>query len=364
MTNPNSPINPFIVGPPIKDARFFVGRKEELNEIINCIDGVQPTSINIVGERRIGKTSLLYHLDQTWAERVKDPNRFILIYVSMQKSGVCKKRGFFTAIAQELLKKPQVADCPDLAEALNKSEMDTAAFTDAMTIFGREKRVPILCLDEFHLLFESPKEFDNAFYNGLRSIMDESRMVIIAATLHRIQDYKLKHSLTSTFFNQARTLHLKGLKPDEINDLLCLPACNNTVLNPREQKLARDWSVTNHPYFLQMAADALCQARLNNKDEAWAKKHFDEEIRSIVPSVFKRPGLITRCLHTVFWKFPVRIGALVKKTGLAIDTLASGIMGWFVIVFILLVIFGFVKPDEFMAGIKWAIRSLREIGTK
>jgi len=154
MTNPNSPINPFIVGPPIKDPHFFVGRKDELNEIINFIDGVQPTSVNIVGERRIGKTSLLYHLEQTWAERVKDPNRFILICVSMQKNEVCKKKGFFTEITRELLNKPRVGNSPDLADALKKNPMDAAAFSDAMAVFERENLVPILCLDEFHRLFQ------------------------------------------------------------------------------------------------------------------------------------------------------------------------------------------------------------------
>jgi len=157
MTNSNSPSlprNPFIVGPPIKDPHFFVGRKDELNEIINCIDGAQPTSVNIVGERRIGKTSLLYHLEQTWAERVKDPNRFILICVSMQKNEVCKKKGFFTEIARELLNKPRVGNSPDLADALKKNPMDAAAFSDAMAVFERENLVPILCLDEFHRLFQ------------------------------------------------------------------------------------------------------------------------------------------------------------------------------------------------------------------
>ncbi|MCP4347321.1 MAG: ATP-binding protein [Desulfobacterales bacterium] len=63
MPNTNSPdlhANPFIIGPPITDPRFFVGRKQELQAVINCMDGVQPTSVNIVGETRIGKTSLLY----------------------------------------------------------------------------------------------------------------------------------------------------------------------------------------------------------------------------------------------------------------------------------------------------------------
>jgi len=360
QTNPsNLPANPFIVGPKIGDPRLFVGRKDELQAIINCMDGAQPTSINIVGERRIGKTSLLYHLEQTWTNRVRDASRFVLIRLSMQKSGMCKKRGFFNTVAQELLRQPLVSGRSDLVNALQKNPMKGPEFADAMAVFDQKGLLPVLCLDEFHKLFDYPKEFDDDFYDGLRSVMDESHIVMIAATPVPIMKYKRKHRLTSTFFNQARTISLKRLKPDEVKDLLSLPASGvPSALNPRERQLAHEWSNTTHPYILQMAADALCQARLTGRNEAWARKKFNEEVRKYDRWGWKRSSLL-RCLHSVFWKFPARIGLLVRRTGTEIDNVTNWIMGLFLIIFLVLIFLGAIKPNELLEIVRRIVGFLR-----
>lgn len=68
-----------MAGPMLEDPRLFVGRNNELHAIASRMSGVQPTSINVVGEKRIGKSSLLYHFFQTWEQRVQDPNRYVVI---------------------------------------------------------------------------------------------------------------------------------------------------------------------------------------------------------------------------------------------------------------------------------------------
>ena len=57
---PDSAINPFIFRGPVNDPAMFFGRRHELNEIAAFLRGNQ--SISIVGPRKIGKTSLLFHL--------------------------------------------------------------------------------------------------------------------------------------------------------------------------------------------------------------------------------------------------------------------------------------------------------------
>src|SRR6202008_2820493 len=52
--------NPFIVGGPIQNPRDFFGRKRAVGSSIARLGSMQ--SISIVGERRIGKTSLLRYL--------------------------------------------------------------------------------------------------------------------------------------------------------------------------------------------------------------------------------------------------------------------------------------------------------------
>lgn len=62
--------NPFTIGPMIQNPAEFVGRTAELQFLLTRLRSLQ--SCSVVGERRIGKSSLLYHLDQTGAARLSE----------------------------------------------------------------------------------------------------------------------------------------------------------------------------------------------------------------------------------------------------------------------------------------------------
>ncbi|MEH2081448.1 MAG: hypothetical protein V7K89_16045 [Nostoc sp.] len=70
MTSGAVPDNPFVAAGMIEDPRLFVGRKDELYAIASRMKGDQPTSINIVGDKHIGKSSLLHYFVRTWQQRV------------------------------------------------------------------------------------------------------------------------------------------------------------------------------------------------------------------------------------------------------------------------------------------------------
>ena len=72
--------NPFTQRRMIRDSAKFFGRKEELHHIVNHLQTMQ--SVSIVGERRIGKSSLLYNLYQTGTEKLGERYRFI--YIDLQ----------------------------------------------------------------------------------------------------------------------------------------------------------------------------------------------------------------------------------------------------------------------------------------
>jgi len=359
----NSPENPFVFGPPIEDRRLFAGRKDELRAVISQMENNQPTSVNIVGKRRVGKTSLLYHLRQTWPDRVREPNRFVLIYLSMQQHGINRKRNFYTIIAQEFLSQQAVSARPALADALRKRPMDGSAFADAMKAFDAKSLVPVLCLDEFEGLFKHPDEFDDDFYNGMRSMMNESPIMIVAATTKPIIRLIRECKLSSSFFNNAHIENLGELDKEGAKELLTLPPGNECRLSPSEQKLAREWVGSNHPFFLQMAAHALCEARRFNNDEKWARQRFDGQAKEHDLWGFRRGGLCLRCLRMLFWKMPVRVGALVRRTGTKVDNITNGIMGMFIIIIIALILMGIIKPDGVMALFKKVVGFFRSIGT-
>ena len=52
--------NPFFHRGPIRDRAYFFGRERETGQALSLLGNSQ--SISLIGQRRIGKTSLLFHL--------------------------------------------------------------------------------------------------------------------------------------------------------------------------------------------------------------------------------------------------------------------------------------------------------------
>ena len=64
-------INPYEFGLPIKAVDRFYGRQDLVKEIVNTFTRTQQNAIVLHGQRRIGKTSLLYRLFQDDTVRQK-----------------------------------------------------------------------------------------------------------------------------------------------------------------------------------------------------------------------------------------------------------------------------------------------------
>ncbi len=297
------PSCPFVAGPKITDPRLFVGRKEELDAITCGMTAVQPVSINVVGRRRIGKSSLLYHFFQTYQQRVPEPSRYVVIYLSLQDARCQREDGFYQAVAQQLWYNLSVQRNSALIEPLRVQPFNRLAFCAAMGQYKRQGVLPVLCLDEFGPLFRHPKEFDNGFFDNLRSLMESSVLMLVVASHRRLDFYQRRHKLTSAFFKLWQVVTLSELTEEEANELVGLPATTTagatTALSKQEQQLVRQWG-GRHPYLLQLAASLLCEARQMGRDVSWAKAEFAKEARRV-----PKPR----------WKLPKRTGFLVKSIG-------------------------------------------------
>jgi len=79
--------NPYLNRNMIRDTRLFFGRKKEIATIYSRLGAARPQSVSIVGERRIGKSSLLYHINQESSRRayLKESTSYIFIFVDFQE---------------------------------------------------------------------------------------------------------------------------------------------------------------------------------------------------------------------------------------------------------------------------------------
>jgi uncharacterized protein len=320
---------PFIAGPMITNPALFIGRKDHLHTMTTLMAGPLSTSINIVGERRIGKSSLLYHFYQTWEQRVVQNGQYVVLYLSLQEAKCHTQQSFYRAVAKGLLQRPQVQAQAQLKKGLNARTPNASTFADLCDRWKQEQVLPVLCLDEFEVWLKHQQEFDDAFFDHLRSLMNNNTLMLIVSSLRPLDEYSKQHQLTSPFFNVGRQLRLAEFSDDEVTELLRLSTSatptTQVTLSVDEQHTARRWG-GRHPYLLQLAASLLWQARQQGKNQRWAKAQFEQERKRLPHTVWwQHPW--TKPLAWLLWRFPQLLGSWVLWVGGSVDDLKKGALG-------------------------------------
>ena len=104
---------PFFFDGHITDPDQFVGRKAELRRIASLLETAhtgQMQSVSIVGERRIGKSSLLFHLKQTYPQWLSQPACYCFAYIDLQSARHDTLSDLLNGILKELLACAHPAD--------------------------------------------------------------------------------------------------------------------------------------------------------------------------------------------------------------------------------------------------------------
>ena len=352
LQSPTAHACPFVAGPMITNPSLFVGRKDALRTITARMTGSQPTSINVIGKKRIGKSSLLYHFFQTWEQRVPHPERYVVIYLSLQDADCRTEPDFYKAVAQELLNRPAVRNNPALASSLSATPLNRQTFSNAIEAWQAANVLPVLCLDKFEALLDKPQDFPNDFYDNLRSLMNKNALMLVIASTEPVKQYAQKKRLTSDFFNVGQTETLGLLTEEEVNELVSLPANTtqgaNATLGAYEQQQAREWG-ENHPYLLQLAGLCLSEANQQGKSVEWAKHRFAEQASNVPQPWFNRKKWWLP-LRWLFVEPFVRLGRVIKGIGEGISTATDWLLGFAVVAAIML---GLLKVLSWAQIIEW-----------
>ena len=230
--------NPYIYGSPVDEGEFF-GRQEELETIVQAVTKPVKQDMLVVGERRTGKTSLLYQV----AKRLDVP--FIAIYIVLN---TCRPRTddvldhILHTIIQDLVERGILESAwrahkfvsDDFAESVDEVLQEARRKVDDPRL--------ILLLDEADFLLEVEEEpvsltLPRVVRRGRHQVDERVQRVLRAALQsHKtgsglravvtgtgdLSTYMLQHS--SPFFNHFRFLHLKPLSREETRELIVKPA--------------------------------------------------------------------------------------------------------------------------------------------
>ncbi len=258
--------NQFIFGTSVSGFNF-IGRAREIRRIVGRLSN-SGQSLAICGEPRIGKTSLLYHLQDPTLREVRygelAANLFFQ-YIDAQTLDVSFDQNQFWQIALQ----PLVEKLEQTHHVAMSAAYDTTK-REGFGTFGLERLLAhmqsagwrlVLLIDEFDNLLSHPVLHQAEFYGSLRSLASRytSLSLVIASrqNLEQLNDKTSEYShLGSPYFNFMTQVVLGAL---EKKDALQLVASLQPDLSAADAEFLYHVA-GGQPFLLKTAAEALRDA--------------------------------------------------------------------------------------------------------
>src|SRR5579859_5721207 len=258
--------NPYLARGPLRDPEMFYGRSAELWEMASFIGGNQ--SIAVIGQRKIGKTSLLFHLMRPQVrEAIGLATENVIAYLDCELLGQSNPDEIFGQFASEIgavLSDLGLSPEPALEAAIVKPSR--LAFESAVRKLNQRGLRLVLILDEFERI-STNSALDLNFFNALRSAAGRYQLVFITASARPLIELtysgRSQEVLSSPFFNIFAPLFLGLLSAEESETLIHEPATRAGRAFTRELAENLYQFAGGHPMALQVA----CFHAFNNPDD-------------------------------------------------------------------------------------------------
>lgn len=272
--------NPFMNRGTITDPEYFFGRTAEIETILERLASLQSTSV--VGERCIGKSSLLTHLAQTGAAKMAEPNT-CFAYLDLSNARLHTANGFFQHALSQAGFEPDAVNGIIREDA--KRSTNLIAFTEVLAERKRDGKPVVLCLDEFENVFKHQGEFSEDFFDHLRSEMNQRAFGMITASKSSLQTLCLEGKLTSPFYNIFTELPLGGFTESEVQQFI---AAYRDVAAFTDAELVFLFNhlehLDGHPLRLQILCDWLVRNRRHGYDDEGLAEAIGREYAQFFPA--------------------------------------------------------------------------------
>jgi tetratricopeptide (TPR) repeat protein len=216
--------NPYIAGAPVLDASMFYGREKLLTRILNVL---HHNSLMITGERRIGKTTLLYHLKRALEVDDGTDYRFFPVFTDLQ--GVPETSFFYTVmsdVVEALALNPQTLSTLHFRAGLGERNYDGRDFSHDLQRVIEElkqrtpKRVKLaLLIDEVDVL----NSYSERINQRLRSIFMKTFSEHLVAIMSGVGVKRTWNSEGSPWYNFFDEIEVTPLDREEAEALIKEP---------------------------------------------------------------------------------------------------------------------------------------------
>ncbi len=243
---------PYVTGTPLQTSHTFVGRQDVFDFVREHLLGAHQNNVIVLhGQRRTGKTSILYRLNEVMAET------HLCVLIDMQGQAARGEADFLYSMADDiaytLSNKGVAVELPPRAE-----------FEASPEFFFRNRFLRGVCdaLGNKNLLimFDEFEELQKRVQDGkltadifpyLRNLMQHERKVdFVFAGTHKLEELAAEY--WSILFNIAAYKKISFLTPDEVARLVTEPVAP-FGLEYDPLALERIFQVAaGHPYFTQL----------------------------------------------------------------------------------------------------------------
>lgn len=239
--------NPYYHRGPIRESEHFYDRTQETERTLQMIRNGQ--SVSVVGPRRIGKTSFLFHLSNSQVRAAKgfpdEEAQFVYIdgevLVGMEELEVLRSLFQETAIR---VRGAREAVIPIV---------DYCSFDHALQELARSRKQLVYLIDEFEYLARNER-LSAGFFSFLRSLAMQRGVVYVVASAMPLSSLVSDRAQSSSpFFNFFAPLYLGLFSDVDARRLIREPSqAAGIVFSPEMEDYILDLAGP-HPFFLQIA---------------------------------------------------------------------------------------------------------------
>ena len=288
----------------------FFGRKGELNEIFTLISiPDSPQSISIVGERKIGKSSLLCFIKSeiTKQNYLENPDDYMFVYLELSAYQDYDSEQFFEILVREL----SFVASEKISGFLN---MHHEMFEEFVKLLSSKGKRIIFMFDEFDKILKIPA-FTSNLLEYFRSLTNQYLLSFI--TCSRVPINELTEAgKGSPFFNIFHNFNLGYFEEEEALELIQIPSSKHNVEFNTEDMSFINKVEFRHPFFIQVACshifklrkernkldgeridmklyDLLFQRLYNDTKAHWSfyLEHMSEEEKNVILKISKGESL-------------------------------------------------------------------------
>jgi HEAT repeat protein len=276
--------NPYITGGPIKPAskEMFFGR-EDVFEFVrdNISSKTQKNVLILQGERRTGKTSILYQMQD-----VLGPD-YVCVFLDGQEFGSANLEYLFYRMAKLISSacKKHKIDMNSPQKKAFKEEpwyVFKDVYLEELSKVLGDKHLVIL-FDEFESLEHAVTngKMDAAIFDYIRNLMQhEEKLAFIFAGVHRLEE--MMQDYWSVMFNIALYWKISFLEEDKARRLITKPVKGYNLMydDLAIEKIIR--ATACHPYFIQLICRFLVNRHNAEKRNYITVQDVNEELINVI----------------------------------------------------------------------------------